>query len=73
MHRSTGEHKAEPRDFYRRVGDRSGKVRGVKDTPRRPTESINLRLWGLKNLGHQPGSMQEIDLDALHVCSIHTV
>lgn len=44
MKRPTAKHQAELRKSYGKVGDRIKLARGVKDTTRRPTESINLGM-----------------------------
>lgn len=49
--------------------DRSKQDRGVKDTTWKPTESIALNHKGSQSLVHQPGNMQELELDPLHICS----
>lgn len=55
MDRPTTKRQAEPRE--------------VKDTTRRPAESITLGLWGLNVHGHLLGSMQELDVQPLQTCS----
>ena len=45
------------------VGDR-----GVKDTRRKPTESINLSPYGLIENELPTGSLHGTDLGSLHIC-----
>lgn len=62
MPRPTAKHQAELEKSCGTVGDRSEQARGVKDTTRRLTEPA----WddgSSQSLGHQPGSIQELDLD----------
>jgi hypothetical protein len=47
MQRPSCKHQAEVRESCERIGDRIKWVGGVKETPRSPTESANLGLWGL--------------------------
>ena len=49
--------------------DRSDQVGGVKTTTRKPTDQLTLEHGGSQSLGHQPGSMQELGLYVLHICS----
>jgi hypothetical protein len=46
MQRPTTKHQSELRESCGRVGDKTERAKGVKDT-RRPTESTNLGSWGL--------------------------
>jgi hypothetical protein len=55
--------------LWQSEGIKVSKWEGVKDSTRRPTVSNNLGPWGLTEPQPPPGSMEEIDLDLLHICN----
>jgi hypothetical protein len=51
MQRPTAKNQVDLRESCGRVGDGSEQARGIKNTTKRPAESINLDPWGLKQSG----------------------
>lgn len=60
-------HQVVLREYCGKVENRIEQVRGVKDTARRPTGLSYLEPWGLIEPGPPSGSMQEQELDPLHL------
>lgn len=68
MKRSRDKYQVKPEESCERVGDRSEQVQG-SSTQVDPQYQVTLDHGESQSLGYQPGRMQELYVDLLHICS----